>query len=176
MDATVKSFKQYVIESPEIHNVPTETWNKLYEKSREHIKTNHESSSKIGNNYYHNTLNGKHVYYRHENNEVKEVSIINKDNQQVSADKGKNGDASHIRNFMHYHAEKHGEVKSDNLQSNGAKHLWKHLISNDHRNKSFSLIKGENSSEVTHETPDEHIWGRNGDYSKTILRMKNEKT
>lgn len=169
----MKSFKEYILESPEILNTPRNTWNSLYKKSREYIKSNHSKSENIGNNYFHNIINSNHVYYRNEGEEVKEVSIINKEHHQISIDKGIDGDAEHIKNFMKYHAEKHGVVKSDKTQSLGAIHLWKKLIKSEPTKKHFYHVNGENKIQLKKDNIDklhDDIWNKNK--SNTYIEMR----
>ena len=136
----MKSFKDYLNESPILNKAHDKqfmsTNSDLY---RDKINKNHNKSDKI-DNFHHQEIDKEHVYYKHDGNNVKEFTKINHNNEQTLVDKGKNGDANHIKNMIFHHVNKYGKVTSSNSNTEGSKHLWKDIITKHPNNMSVHHV------------------------------------
>lgn len=138
---------------------------------RDFISKNHDKADKIGENLYHLSPKGMHIYYGHDGKNIHELSVISSD-IQVGADKH-TGKAENIRKIMRYHLDTHGVLKSSNANTPGSKKLWTDFIKQN-KDVKFKAVKFSDKSSypVDHTNIDEKspdIWGTEEKHQDTTL-------
>jgi len=95
---------------------------------RTFIHNNHSNTTSLGNNQFHmKHLSGADIYYHTVNDTPVELSFISK-NIQTGVEKSKDGNSTHLHDFMRHHVDKTGELKSSNSNTKGSRNLWVNFI------------------------------------------------
>ena len=147
-----------------------------------HNKIDHSKSKHIGNNHYYQHYNNQnHIYYHHDGKNFKETSVIMNDGTHKLTSKGKNGNTNHIKDFIYHHVNTHGKVKSDDVNTEGSKKLWKEIAKQHPDNMKLYHVNTKTGEEhhATQEHLDKHeneIWNINSSAESHKLELrKNEK-
>ncbi len=185
----MKRFKEFfsdkmITESPRID--PNLNKNRIRSNTnyiKQLIKDNHKSATKLGEDAYYQKSPSHHIYYRYKNGKVKECSLIDNKNTQVSSDKGQKGSVEHINRFVERHVKQFGFVGSDKVNTKGSKHFWKIISENTPKNMTlYHVYNNGDKIESNIATPEyiksnEHkIWGTDNSHENhRIILHKNEK-
>lgn len=141
---------QFLSENPKIEK----SFDKKFLKSMNapilsQLSSSHDTAEHIGNSdigsYHKQDFNGNSAYYHYVDNKPREFSIISPSNIQRITSKN-DGDSTHIHNFMKYHADKFGEVKSDKFNTKGSQKLWTDVVNNNDSDK-YSTIHYDGTTE-----------------------------
>lgn len=131
-DSIVEAYIEMLSEMPMIkHSDTHEVIAAGAKPIRDYIKNNHHNATQFdkNNHYYHLKHGDADLYYRHDGNNIRELSYISK-NIQAGVEKGTAGDSNHIHNFLLHHLENNDSVESSNSNTNGSKKMWINFIKN----------------------------------------------